>query len=95
MAKIEREVKHTMALDDAKKTVAVMVDGVLKQHSAFVTDVKWNDDKTAAKVSGKGFKGDFCVDDKCIKLNVELGLVASAFKGTVEKMIDEKLAEIK
>lgn len=95
MAKIEREIKHTMSLDDAKKTVAGLVDGVAKQYPSIVGDIKWNDDKTAAKVSGKGFKGDFCVDDKCIKLNVELGLVVSAFKGTVEKMIDEKLDNIK
>lgn len=89
MAKIEREIQHNLSLDNAKAAAAALVDKVQKNFASLIKDIKWNDDKTVANVSGKGFTGNFQINDKCVKILIELGLLTTPFKGQVEAKIDE------
>ncbi len=94
MAKIEREIPNPFGLDAAKPKIAALIEKLQASYGSFLSDVQWNDDKTAANVSGKGFKGNFSVTDSVIKVAVDLGLAASLFKGRIESEIDEKLKDL-
>lgn len=95
MAKIEKVIKHSLGLEGAKSAVNSLLTKLQSNYGSLLGDIKWNDDKTAADISGKGFKGNFCVTEDCMKLNIELGLLASAFKGKIEQEIDEQTKDIK
>ena len=95
MAKIEREIKHSLGLEGAKAAVQKIVEKLQQNYGSLLSDFKWNEDKTAADLAGKGFKGNFRVGEDNIKLHVELGMLASAFKGKIESQIDEELKDIK
>jgi putative polyhydroxyalkanoate system protein len=93
MAKIEREIPNPFGVEGAKPKIAAIIEKLQASYGSVLGDVKWNDDKTAADLSGKGFKGNFAVTDKAIKIAVDLGLAASLFKGKIESEIDEKLKD--
>ncbi len=89
MAKIERTINHNLGLDGAKNVVAVLAKKLQDSFGSFVKDVQWSDDKTSATVKGSGFDGNFKVSDKDVKLEMNLGLLTSAFKGKIESEIDK------
>ena len=93
MAKIEREIPNPFGLEGAKPKIAAMIEKLQASYGSIFGDVKWNDDKTSADLSGKGFKGNFALTENAIKVAVDLGLAASLFKGKIESEIDEKLKE--
>ena len=98
MAKIERTINHSLGLEQAKVAVGALADKLQASFGSFISEVKWNADKTSAEVKGKGFDGNFKVSDKDVKLVMNLGLLTSAFKGKIEQEIDknttpEKIAE--
>ena len=93
MAKIEREIPNPFGLEGAKPKIAAFIEKLQASYGSLLSDVKWNDDKTAADVSGKGFKGNFSITENALKIAVDLGLAASLFKGKIEGEIDEKLKE--
>ena len=95
MASIKREIKHTLGLEGGKKAVDGLLDKLKAEYGSIFSDIKWNADHTAADISGKGFKGNFCVTEDCMKLNIELGLLVSAFKGKIEQEIDNQIKDIK
>ena len=93
MAKIEREIPNPFGLEAAKPKIVAFIEKLQASYGSLLSDVKWNDDKTVADVSGKGFKGNFSLSESAIKVAVDLGLAASIFKGKIESEIDEKLKE--
>ena len=93
MAKIEKSINHKMSLEKAKDVIAGVVGKVQESYPSIIKELTWNDDKTAANVSGKGFKGDFKVDDTKLDINIDLGLLTSPFKGKIEQEIDTKVGE--
>ncbi len=95
MATIKREIHHSLGLEGGKNAVNDLLGKLQSNYGSLISDIKWNDDKTSADLSGKGFKGNFCITEDCMKLNIELGLLTSAFKGTIEKEIDNQIKDIK
>lgn len=95
MATINREIKHSLGLDGAKSVVNGLVAKIESKYGSFINDIKWNDDKTAADVKGKGFSGNFSMSADTVKINIELGFLTSPFKGKIEEEIDKHTAELK
>ena len=95
MAKIEREIQHSLGLDGAKTAANTLLEKLQSSYGSVLGDISWNDDKTAADIKGKGFTCKFCVTDTCLKINIELGLLASAFKGKIEQEIDAQAKNFK
>lgn len=89
MAKIERELKHEFGLEGGKKIVAALAGQLQEKFGKFISNIEWNEDRTAATVKGKGFDGSFKVTDTDVKMVMNLGLLTSAFKGTIESTIDK------
>ena len=89
MAKIEREITHHMSLDKAKSVAENLVAKLQGSFGSLISEVNWNADKTAASVKGKGFSGNFEVNDTVAKIVIELGLLTSPFKSKVEEKVDE------
>ncbi|MGM0575083.1 MAG: polyhydroxyalkanoic acid system family protein [Myxococcota bacterium] len=89
MADIEIQHAHgTDAADAATRTKKLLDDFHAKRPELF-KDVSWSGQK--ADVKGKGFKGQFLVDDRLVKVEISLGLVAKALKGRIKGSIEEKL----
>jgi len=91
MASIDRSHSHSLSLDEVKGVVAKLVTDVQAEYPSLISSIKWNDAKTVADLKGSGFKGKFQVDDKQLKIAIDLSLIARPFKGKVEKIVDEKI----
>jgi len=89
MAKIERDIQHTLSLDDAKAAASDIVNKVQEKFGSLIKDIKWNDDRTVADVSGKGFTGKFNISDTNVKILIDLGLLTTPFKGKIEEELDK------
>ena len=89
MAKIEREINHSLGLEGGKAAVSALADKLQSSFGSFINSVDWNDDKTAATVKGKGFDGSFKVTDSKVSIVMNLGLLTSPFKGKIENEIDK------
>jgi putative polyhydroxyalkanoate system protein len=89
MAKIERTFNHSLGLDAAKNAASKLIDGLKEKYGALISDVKWNEDKSAADLKGKGFSGNLKLTDKEVHVAIELGFLASPFKGKVEEELDK------
>ncbi len=89
MAKIERTINHPFGLETGKKLVGALADQLLSKFGSFVSEIKWNDDKTAATVKGSLFDGNFVVSEKDVKQQINNGCAASLAKGKIEQEIDK------
>ncbi len=93
MADISVRRPHGMSQDEAKQKVEQVVSDVQEEFSSLVDDVKWNGDKTEAKVKGKGFKGQFQVTESDVAIDIDLKFFARPFKGKVESKITSRMDE--
>ena len=95
MAKIEKTIKHHMSLEDAKSKASGLIDMLESKYPSIIDTIEWNDDKTAASLKGKVFKGDFNINDEDLAIKIELGFLASPFKGKIESELEEQLKDFK
>lgn len=84
---------HGMELEEAKQKVEQIVGDVQDEFSSLVDKIDWNDDKTRAKVKGKGFTGQFAVTDSDVEIDIDLKLFARPFKGKVQTRIQSRMDE--
>ncbi|MCL2326691.1 MAG: polyhydroxyalkanoic acid system family protein [Proteobacteria bacterium] len=89
MAKIERDIQHSLSLEDAKAAASDIVNKVHEKFGSLIKDIKWNDDHTVADVNGKGFSGKFDISATNVKILIDLGLLTSPFKGKIEEELDK------
>lgn len=86
MAKITMTHPHTLPKETAKEKVNELF---LKFKDRFGINLKWDGD--TVKLSGSGFDGVAKVFDDKVDINVNLGLMVSAFKGQIESGLQEQL----
>lgn len=91
MADISVRREHGMSREEAKSKVEDIVDDVRDEFSSLVNDINWNDDRTRADVKGKGFSGQFEVNDSDVAIDIKLKLFAKPFKGKVEDRINSRM----
>ncbi len=91
MADISVRRAHGMSEDEAKQKVEKVVDDVQEEFSSLVDNIKWNDDKTQANVKGKGFTGQFEVNETDVMIDIDLKLFARPFRGKVEDRINSRM----
>ena len=92
MSDISRSITHGMSLEDAKAKTEQIVTAVQNEFPAVISGIDWNGDKTAAKVKGKGFEGDFRVNAQVMSIDIKLGMLAKPFKSKIEQKIDERIS---
>ncbi len=90
MADITVRRTHGMELDEAKGKVRDIVSD-LEKDADYIDKVKWNSDGTAADVKGKGFKGNFRVDDQEVVVDIDLKLLAKPFKGKIKEKVASRM----
>lgn len=93
MADISVRRTHGMSEDEAKQEVEKIVDDVRDEFSSLVNDIDWSEDKSRANVKGKGFSGEFRVDESDVAIDIDLKLFARPFKGKVESRINDRMDE--
>ena len=93
MADISVRRTHGLSQEEAKEKVSSIVSDVEEEFSSLVDDINWNDDRTRAKVKGKGFSGQFEVDDSDVRIDIDLKLFARPFRGKVESRINSRMDE--
>lgn len=82
---------HGMNEEEAKAKVHEVVADIEGEFPALVNEISWNDDKSQAKVKGKGFNGHFQVTDSDVMIDINLSLFARPFKGKVESRIVDRM----
>ena len=93
MPKLDRERAHKMSLDEAKKTISLIVNDVRDSYPMLVDKIDWNTAGTEAKLKGKMFKGDFTVNDTMVAIHISISMLAKPFMGKVTKRIDSKIEQ--
>ena len=94
MSDISVKRAHGMGLEEAQGKVDEVIEAIQSEFSNLVNSIDWNADKTAAKVKGKGFSGDFKVDDTNVGIDIDLSLFAKPLKGKVQEKIEQRMDDI-
>ncbi len=92
MADISVKKEHGLSLSEAQGKIDQVVSDIKSEFSSLIKSIDWNDEKTHAKVKGKGFSGDFTVDEANVGIDIDLSFFAKPFKEKVETKINERLA---
>lgn len=90
MADISIQKEHGMEFADAKAKVFEVVSS-LQEKMDVISSVDWNGDKTAAKVKGTGFNGEFAVDEKAVSVDINLKLFVKPLKGKIAAKVERQL----
>lgn len=90
MADISLQKKHGMSLEDAKAKVYEVVTS-LQEKMDYIDTVDWSADKTAAKVKGTGFSGQFKVDETNVSVDIDLKLFVKPLKGKIADKVQRNL----
>ena len=93
MADISVRRAHGLSLEDAQAKVQKIVEDIQGEFSSLVSSIDWNSDNTAAKVAGKGFSGDFSVNDEEVGIDINLSMFAKPLKSKVQAKIEERVAQ--
>ena len=93
MADISVRRAHGLSKEDAQAKVQQVVEDIQKEFSSLVSSVDWNDSKTAAKVGGKGFSGEFSVGEEEVGIDINLSMFAKPLKSKVQAKIEERVAQ--
>lgn len=93
MADISVRRAHGLSKEDAQAKVQKVVEDIQAEFTSLVSSIDWNDDKTAAKVEGKGFKGDFSVDDSEVGIDVELSMFVRPLKSKIQEKIEDRITQ--
>ena len=94
MAKIDREFPNPIGLEKAKAGLAPILEKLQADYSSVINEVKWNADKTAADITGKGFNGNFALSEDKIHVVGDLNFALSMFKGKIEDEIASKIGAL-
>ena len=91
MSDISVKRNHGLSLEEAQAKIDQVVADVQSEFSSLISSIDWNDDKTKARVKGKGFKGDFAIDEDTVGIDISLSLFAKPLKGRVQSKIEERI----
>lgn len=85
--------RHGLGLAAARRRAEAVAEELERDHAHLVQSVDWNDEGTRAEVRGRGFRGRFTLSEEEVGIDVELGLLARAFRGRVEQTLAAQLDE--
>lgn len=88
MATIDIVRSHTLGRAEARKAVDRMAGEISSKLQA---DVTWQGDTLTFKRSGAN--GTIDVDDKKVRINIELGMMFSPMRGMIEQQVNSYLDE--
>ncbi len=94
MATIDITRNHTLSIDDAKKKAEELAKSMADR---FGIDWKWAGNTIsfdAPSGAAKGTKGEVTVNEKNVRVAIDLPFMLRVMKGTIEEKINEKLAAI-
>lgn len=83
--------RHGLGLADARRRVEDVARELAEEHPHLVEKVAWNDDRTAADVNGRGFRGRFALSEDEVAVDVDLGFLARPFRSRVETALSTRL----
>ncbi|MGM0557346.1 MAG: polyhydroxyalkanoic acid system family protein [Myxococcota bacterium] len=89
MADVQIKREHGLDHSEAKDRIKAIVDD-LEQNLDLLDTVDWTSD-SYAKISGKGFKGHFEVDEDNVNVEIDLKFFAKPFKGKVQEKIASRM----
>jgi hypothetical protein len=75
---------HATDFEDAKAGAKEVMEGFHKKYGALMREFTISPDNTSATFSGSAFKGSFKLDETTVHVDIDLSLIAAAFKGRVE-----------
>lgn len=84
---------HGLSLDEARSKTEQIVADVKAEFPSLISGIDWNADKTKASLKGKGFTGDFLVNDSTMDIAIKLSMFARPFKAKVEDKIKTRITK--
>ncbi len=94
MATIDIERQHTLGRDVARERAEKLASGM---QAKLGIDWKWDGDKikfNASSGAAKGATGTVSVDDKKVRVEIDLPFLLRAVKGTIETRVNDELNKL-
>lgn len=99
MSLINLSVKHGKTIDQARAQLEQTVQEVTSKFRGFVTNIAWNEDRTAVKMTGTGFTADMRIDVESVHLSCDIPMIGkllgspliTGMKSLVEKNFQKRL----
>jgi len=82
---------HSLPLPEAQGKIDEIIGDIKTDFGDLVSDVKWNDDKSVADVTGKAFKGKFTLTDSKVGIDVDLAFFAKPLKKRIQTQIEDRM----
>jgi hypothetical protein len=93
MADIRVVRSHPYTLDDAKQRLHRLIEKFSQEKARLVSEHTWSADGATCNAGGKYFKGVFAVDERELRVEIDLvGFAARMAKPMVVRQVEEAIA---
>ena len=82
---------HAMGLERAREVVDWLIAAFKERYPQALLEVRWNQERTAATVSGRGVKGSFAIGASHLLVEISLGRLLKPLRPQAERKIRDKL----
>ncbi|MBI3228901.1 MAG: polyhydroxyalkanoic acid system family protein [Burkholderiales bacterium] len=89
MADIHYSLSHSLSHDDAKQAAQEVADSLAREYGL---TCKWNGD--VLNFERSGVKGNLTVEKTQASIEIKLGFMLSAFKGTIEQQVTHNMQRV-
>jgi hypothetical protein len=93
MAALNRTFKHGQTWELAKANFETGIRNAEARHGAHFRSIEWSDDRTSARLRGKGFELHVRVDPECVHVTGQVPFFMKAFEGPLMRFIAETFQE--
>jgi putative polyhydroxyalkanoate system protein len=84
---------HSLGVERAREIIDALLLKLHERHPHALHEVRWNRERTAATVAGRGVSGSFEIGAAHLAVHLKLGLLVRPLKQKAEARIREKLQE--
>ena len=94
MADISLSRNHAYSIDDARARLERLLVNFQASKPDLIQKVEWAADRNSAEAGGKFFKGQFCLSESALTVDLELiGFAAKMAKGMVKERLEKAIGE--
>jgi hypothetical protein len=98
MPAINVSIPHALGQHEARARVTEFLESVQRDYSGYVSEVRgtWTDNRLdfGFAAAGMPLTGTLTVDESAVHVSVPLPMMASLFKGRIEKTIGDELKKL-
>ncbi len=88
---IHIEHAHSLGVEQARATIETLIAKLKARYPKALHEIRWNQDRTAATLKGRGVKGSFVIGASSLRVSLTLGRLVRPFRSQAEHKIRDTL----